>query len=57
MKRAMVFGMIPMAPVIGGLIFATFATPVFVPIVHRLLRRAARPAAPPTEGGRHAITY
>jgi len=55
MKRAMVFGMIPMAPVIGGLIFATFATPVFVPIVHRLLRRAARPAAPPTEGGRHAI--
>ena len=54
----MVFGMIPTAhAVIGGLVFATFATPVFVPIMGRLLHRAARPAAAPTEGARHAIIY
>jgi multidrug efflux pump subunit AcrB len=57
---AMVFGMIPMAlgigeggeqnaplarSVIGGLIFATFATLVFVPTMYRLLRRRkAHPA-------------
>ncbi len=53
---AMVLGMIPMAlgvgeggeqnaplarAVIGGLIFATFATLVFVPVMYRLLRRAS----------------
>ncbi len=52
---AMILGMIPMAlgigeggeqnaplarAVIGGLLFATFATLVFVPTVYRLLRRA-----------------
>ncbi len=52
---AMILGMIPMAfgvgeggeqnvplarAVIGGLIFATFATLVFVPVMYRLLRRA-----------------
>jgi len=51
---AMILGMIPMAlgvgeggeqnaplarAVIGGLLFATFATLVFVPIMYRLLRR------------------
>lgn len=56
---AMVLGMIPMAlgigeggeqnaplarAVIGGLLFATFATLIFVPIMYRLLRRNARPA-------------
>jgi multidrug efflux pump subunit AcrB len=53
---AMILGMVPMAigvgeggeqnaplarAVIGGLLFATFATLVFVPIMYRLLRRAA----------------
>jgi multidrug efflux pump subunit AcrB len=53
---AMILGMIPMAlgvgeggeqnaplarAVIGGLLFATFATLVFVPIMYRLLRRSA----------------
>ena len=57
---AMVLGMIPMAlgvgeggeqnaplarAVIGGLVFATFATLVFVPIVYRLLHRPAPQAA------------
>jgi len=57
---AMMLGMVPMslgvgeggeqnAPlaraVIGGLLFATFATLVFVPIMYRLLRRAPVPAA------------
>jgi multidrug efflux pump subunit AcrB len=57
---AMVLGMIPMAlgigeggeqnaplarAVIGGLIFATFATLVFVPVLYRLLRR--RPGVEP----------
>jgi multidrug efflux pump subunit AcrB len=56
---AMILGMVPMAlgigeggeqnaplarAVIGGLLFATVATLVFVPTVYRLLRRAA-PAA------------
>jgi multidrug efflux pump subunit AcrB len=56
---AMMLGMIPMAlglgeggeqnaplarAVIGGLLFATFATLVFVPTVYRLLRSAAAPA-------------
>jgi multidrug efflux pump subunit AcrB len=56
---AMILGMVPMAigigeggeqnaplarAVIGGLLFATFATLVFVPIMYRLLRRA--PQAP-----------
>ena len=51
---AMILGMIPMAlgvgeggeqnaplarAVIGGLLFATFATLVFVPVMYRLLRR------------------
>jgi multidrug efflux pump subunit AcrB len=53
---AMVLGMVPMAigvgeggeqnaplarAVIGGLLFATFATLVFVPTMYRLLRRAS----------------
>ena len=56
---AMILGMVPMAigvgeggeqnaplarAVIGGLLFATFATLVFVPTVYRLLRRAPRAA-------------
>jgi multidrug efflux pump subunit AcrB len=55
---AMILGMVPMAigageggeqnaplarAVIGGLLFATFATLVFVPTVYRLLRRAPGP--------------
>jgi multidrug efflux pump subunit AcrB len=54
---AMIMGMIPMArgvgeggeqnaplarAVIGGLLFATFATLVFVPVMYRLLRREPR---------------
>jgi multidrug efflux pump subunit AcrB len=57
---AMILGMLPMAigvgeggeqnaplgrAVIGGLLFATFATLVFVPTMYRLLRRAPAPAA------------
>jgi multidrug efflux pump subunit AcrB len=57
---AMMLGMVPMAigvgeggeqnaplarAVIGGLLFATFATLVFVPTMYRLLRRRAAPAA------------
>jgi multidrug efflux pump subunit AcrB len=57
---AMILGMIPMAAgvgeggeqnaplaraVIGGLLFATAATLVFVPIMYRLLRNKAVPAA------------
>jgi len=61
---AMILGMVPMAigvgeggeqnaplarAVIGGLLFATFATLVFVPTMYRLLRRApAQPAAADT---------
>jgi len=56
---AMILGMVPMAigvgeggeqnaplarAVIGGLLFATFATLVFVPTMYRLLRRAPQPA-------------
>jgi multidrug efflux pump subunit AcrB len=56
---AMILGMIPMAlgigeggeqnaplarAVIGGLLFATIATLVFVPTVYRLLRRSAAPS-------------
>ncbi len=56
---AMILGMVPMAigvgeggeqnaplarAVIGGLLFATFATLVFVPTMYRLLRRAPRAA-------------
>jgi multidrug efflux pump subunit AcrB len=58
---AMILGMVPMAlgvgeggeqnaplarAVIGGLLFATFATLVFVPVMYRLLRR--QPATPQT---------
>jgi len=57
---AMILGMVPMATgvgeggeqnaplaraVIGGLLFATFATLVFVPTMYRLLRRAPAPVA------------
>ena len=62
---AMILGMIPMAlgvgeggeqnaplarAVIGGLLFATFATLIFVPSVFRLLHRSP-PTVPPSEGG------
>jgi multidrug efflux pump subunit AcrB len=62
---AMVLGMIPMAlglgeggeqnaplarAVIGGLLFATFATLVLVPTTYRLLRRAPRGSPPPASG-------
>jgi multidrug efflux pump subunit AcrB len=68
---AMILGMVPMAlgigeggeqnaplgrAVIGGLLFATFATLIFVPTMYRLLRR--RPAAvphPDTLGNAHAV--
>jgi multidrug efflux pump subunit AcrB len=58
---AMILGMVPMAigvgeggeqnaplarAVIGGLLFATFATLVFVPTMYRLLRRPLAPAVP-----------
>jgi multidrug efflux pump subunit AcrB len=64
---AMILGMIPMAlgvgeggeqnaplarAVIGGLLFATFATLVFVPVMYRLLRR--QPAVPQTDLSRGA---
>jgi multidrug efflux pump subunit AcrB len=57
---AMILGMVPMAlgigeggeqnaplgrAVIGGLLFATFATLFFVPTMYRLLRRSGAPAA------------
>jgi multidrug efflux pump subunit AcrB len=63
---AMILGMIPMAlgvgeggeqnaplarAVIGGLLFATFATLIFVPAMYRLLRRPARVAQVQTQGG------
>jgi multidrug efflux pump subunit AcrB len=59
---AMILGMVPMAigvgeggeqnaplarAVIGGLLFATFATLVFVPTMYRLLRRPRAPAPEP----------
>jgi len=63
---AMILGMLPMAigvgeggeqnaplarAVIGGLLFATFATLVFVPTTYRLLRRAPLPAAAAADSG------
>ena len=66
---AMILGMVPMAlgvgeggeqnaplarAVIGGLLFATFATLIFVPTMYRLLRRAS-PVAPTAH--ENAITY
>jgi multidrug efflux pump subunit AcrB len=60
---AMILGMVPMAlgigeggeqnaplarAVIGGLLFATFATLIFVPTMYRLLRRRPTPATEPT---------
>jgi multidrug efflux pump subunit AcrB len=63
---AMILGMVPMAlgigeggeqnaplgrAVIGGLLFATFATLVFVPTMYRLLRRAPKRAAILNETG------
>jgi multidrug efflux pump subunit AcrB len=65
---AMVLGMIPMAlgvgeggeqnaplarAVIGGLLFATFATLVFVPAMYRLLRRAPTITEPELLAGGH----
>jgi multidrug efflux pump subunit AcrB len=59
---AMILGMVPMAlgigeggeqnaplgrAVIGGLLFATFATLIFVPTMYRLLRRRPAPVAEP----------
>ena len=67
---AMILGMVPMAlgigeggeqnaplgrAVIGGLLFATLATLIFVPTMYRLLRRQASPVtASQAEGGLHA---
>src|ERR1700742_5130147 len=66
---AMILVMIPMAlgvgeggeknaplarAVIGGLLFATFATLVFVPTMYRLLRRAPEERATPVAQGAHA---
>jgi multidrug efflux pump subunit AcrB len=68
---AMILGMVPMAlgigeggeqnaplgrAVIGGLLFATLATLIFVPTMYRLLRRGRSPAThPQPEGSAHAI--
>ncbi len=66
---AMILGMVPMAlgigeggeqnaplgrAVIGGLLFATLATLIFVPLMYRLLRRQPSPVAAHAEGGVHA---
>jgi multidrug efflux pump subunit AcrB len=66
---AMILGMVPMAlgvgeggeqnaplarAVIGGLLFATFATLVFVPIMYRLLRRSPPVNELTVAGGAHA---
>jgi multidrug efflux pump subunit AcrB len=66
---AMILGMVPMAlgvgeggeqnaplarAVIGGLLFATFASLILVPTMYRLLRRASPPAPAADE---NAITY
>lgn len=63
---AMILGMVPMAlgigeggeqnaplgrAVIGGLLFATLATLVFVPTMYRLMRREARTMALPSSAG------
>jgi multidrug efflux pump subunit AcrB len=65
----MMLGMVPMAlgvgeggeqnaplarAVIGGLLFATFATLIFVPTMYRLLRRAPKESATPVAQGVHA---
>ena len=67
---AMILGMIPMAlgvgeggeqnaplarAVIGGLLFATFATLVFVPVMYRVMRRRPAAAEAPLPGGADAI--
>ena len=67
---AMMLGMVPMAlgvgeggeqnaplarAVIGGLLFATFATLVFVPTMYRLMRRPHSQAAAATTGHSHAF--
>ena len=64
---AMILGMVPMAlgigeggeqnaplgrAVIGGLLFATFATLIFVPTMYRLLRRQRQPLPDPSLIGR-----
>jgi multidrug efflux pump subunit AcrB len=66
---AMMLGMVPMAlgvgeggeqnaplarAVIGGLLFATFATLIFVPTMFRLLRRSPSVSATPAARGAHA---
>jgi multidrug efflux pump subunit AcrB len=66
---AMILGMVPMAlgvgeggeqnaplarAVIGGLLFATFATLILVPTMYRLLRRAPKERATPVAQGAHA---
>jgi multidrug efflux pump subunit AcrB len=66
---AMILGMVPMAlgvgeggeqnaplarAVIGGLLFATFATLVFVPTMYRLLRRMPRVNEDSVVGGASA---
>ena len=66
---AMMLGMVPMAlgvgeggeqnaplarAVIGGLLFATFATLIFVPTMYRLLRRTPKESAAPVAGAAHA---
>ena len=66
---AMMLGMVPMAlgvgeggeqnaplarAVIGGLLFATFATLIFVPTMYRLLRRIPDESAVPAARGAHA---
>ena len=68
---AMILGMVPMAlgvgeggeqnaplarAVIGGLLFATFATLVFVPTMYRLLRRSPRVNVGTVAGGARAGT-
>jgi multidrug efflux pump subunit AcrB len=40
--------------VIGGLLFATFATLIFVPTMYRLLRRIPKESAAPLARGSHA---
>jgi multidrug efflux pump subunit AcrB len=66
---AMMLGMVPMAlgvgeggeqnaplarAVIGGLLFATFATLIFVPTMYRLMRRSPFVSATPAARGAHA---
>jgi Cu/Ag efflux pump CusA len=42
--------------VIGGLLFATLATLIFVPTMYRLLRRRPAPASDPADLGRADAT-